>query len=481
MGQAGAALACHFGFQLQLMCWSCSTSLPPAQGPAWAFGELFPLPSLTRGQEEAAEGWPPRSGSFWVRADKLSTTRCLVSEAFRPGGRFSPWRPEATGRVSIRPGRHPRFAGPHHRPGTRSTGSVTPGPARCGPPPRPRRLASPARPRAVAELHDSGPRPATAARKPRKSPRGEKRRGAARPRPHPQPAPRREIRPQAAARRGLSGAGRGAAPPPPPRRSERTGRGGGRSGRRRRRRRGCGGRGSAAARPRDPPPRPDARPPAAAVLRLRAPPPCAAAAPTPPGWEPAPDAPWCPYKVLPEGPEAGGERLCFRSPARGFRCQAPGCITHASAGRSLRAGVLRNQSVLLQWRLAPAEARRVRAFALNCSWRGTYTRFPCDRVLLGASCRDYLLPDVHDGVRYRLCLQPLPLRTEPTAASEPAQPGECVEFVAEPPRMREIVVAMTAVGGSICVMLVVICLLVAYITENLVRPVGRPGLRRHHR
>ncbi|XP_012512946.1 PREDICTED: fibronectin type-III domain-containing transmembrane protein C1orf233 homolog [Propithecus coquereli] len=216
------------------------------------------------------------------------------------------------------------------------------------------------------------------------------------------------------------------------------------------------------------------------LLAACAPPPCAAAAPTPPGWEPAPDAPWCPYKVLPEGPEAGGERLCFRSPARGFRCQAPGCVAHASAGRSLRAGVLRNHSVLLQWRLAPAEARRVRAFALNCSWRGTYTRFPCERVLLGASCRDYLLPDVHDGVRYRLCLQPLPLRAEPAAASEPAEPGECVEFVAEPPRMREIVVAMTAVGGSICVMLVVICLLVAYITENLVGPaVGRPGLRRH--
>ncbi|XP_025711585.1 fibronectin type III domain-containing protein 10 [Callorhinus ursinus] len=209
-----------------------------------------------------------------------------------------------------------------------------------------------------------------------------------------------------------------------------------------------------------------------------------AAAPTPPGWEPAADAPWCPYKVLPEGPEAGGGRLCFRSPARGFRCQAPGCAAHASAGRSLRASVLRNRSVLLQWRLAPAEARRVRAFALNCSWRGAYTRFPCERVLLGASCRDYLLPDVHDGVRYRLCLQPLPLplRAEPAAgaaAPEPAGPAECVEFAAEPAGMREIVVAMTAVGGSICVMLVVICLLVAYITENLMHPAfGRPGLRR---
>ncbi|ELV12798.1 RNA polymerase II subunit A C-terminal domain phosphatase SSU72 [Tupaia chinensis] len=43
--------------------------------------------------------------------------------------------------------------------------------------------------------------------------------------------------------------------------------------------------------------------------------------------------------------------------------------------------------------------------------------------------------------------------------------------------MQEIVVAMTAVGGSICVMLVVICLLVAYITENLMHPAfGRPDL-----
>ncbi|XP_066126796.1 fibronectin type III domain-containing protein 10 [Saccopteryx bilineata] len=210
-------------------------------------------------------------------------------------------------------------------------------------------------------------------------------------------------------------------------------------------------------------------------------PPCTAVSPTPPGWEPAADAPWCPYKVLPEGPEAGGGRLCFRSPARGFRCQAPGCAVHASAGHLLRASVLRNRSVLLQWRLPPAEARRVRAFALNCSWRGAYTRFPCERVLLGASCRDYLLPDVHDGVRYRLCLQLLPLRAEHSAAATPesSEPTECVEFAAEPAGMREIVVAMTAVGGSICVMLVVICLLVAYITENLMHPAfGRPGLRR---
>lgn len=88
---------------------------------------------------------------------------------------------------------------------------------------------------------------------------------------------------------------------------------------------------------------------------------------------------------------------------------------------------------------------------------------------------------MHDGVLYRLCLQPLPLRAGPAApAPEPPEPAECVEFTAEPAGMQDIVVAMTAVGGSICVMLVVICLLVAYITENLMRPaLARPGLRRH--
>lgn len=88
-----------------------------------------------------------------------------------------------------------------------------------------------------------------------------------------------------------------------------------------------------------------------------------------------------------------------------------------------------------------------------------------------------LLPDVHDSVRYRLCLQQLPLRAE--VAVVPPELAECVEFTAEPAAMQEIVVAMTAVGGSICVMLVVICLLVAYITENLMHPTfRRPSLRR---
>ncbi|XP_042557935.1 fibronectin type III domain-containing protein 10 [Dipodomys spectabilis] len=225
------------------------------------------------------------------------------------------------------------------------------------------------------------------------------------------------------------------------------------------------------------------------LLAARAPP-AAPAAPTPPGREPAADAPWCPYKVLPEGAGAGGGRLCFRSPARGFRCQAPGCVTRAAAGGALRAHVLRNRSVLLQW---PAPAR-ARAFALSCSWRGAYARFPCERVLLGAACRDFLLPAVHDGVRYRVCLRPLRRGRGPGASAPPSAPDpaldpapdpadpdpdpDCVEFTAQPAAMQDIVVAMTAVGGSICVMLVVICLLVAYITENLMRPTFRRPSRR---
>ncbi|XP_066190282.1 fibronectin type III domain-containing protein 10 [Sylvia atricapilla] len=182
-----------------------------------------------------------------------------------------------------------------------------------------------------------------------------------------------------------------------------------------------------------------------------------------------PDEPWCPYKVGGDGAEA---RLCFRPPARGFQCSARGCRSHRSAGGALVANVLRNGSVLLQWGLRhwgpppPRPSAALRGFALNCSWDGTYTRFPCDSVELGAACRDYLLAEAHGSVRYRLCLQPR------YAPPRPAPPAQCVEFRVEPAAMRDIVVAMTAVGGSICVMLVFICLLVAYITENLMSPRG---------
>ncbi|XP_062363598.1 fibronectin type III domain-containing protein 10 [Cinclus cinclus] len=183
---------------------------------------------------------------------------------------------------------------------------------------------------------------------------------------------------------------------------------------------------------------------------------------------PDPDEPWCPYKVGGDG--AAGARLCFRPPARGFQCAARGCRAHRSAGGALVANVLRNGSVLLQWGLrhwgppSPRPSASLRGFALNCSWDGTYTRFPCDSVELGAACRDYLLAEAHGSVRYRLCLQPR------YAPPRPAPPAQCVEFRVEPAAMRDIVVAMTAVGGSICVMLVFICLLVAYITENLMSP-----------
>ncbi|XP_074017926.1 fibronectin type III domain-containing protein 10 [Numenius arquata] len=176
----------------------------------------------------------------------------------------------------------------------------------------------------------------------------------------------------------------------------------------------------------------------------------------------AEEPPWCPYKVS-GGEGAAGGRLCFRPPARGFQCAARACRAHRSPGGALVANVLANGSVLLQWG-PPRPAAGLRGFALNCSWDGTYTRFPCDSVELGAACRDYLLPEAHGSVRYRLCLQPR------YAPPRPAPPAQCVEFRLEPAAMRDIVVAMTAVGGSICVMLVFICLLVAYITENLMSP-----------
>ncbi|XP_070615781.1 fibronectin type III domain-containing protein 10 [Erythrolamprus reginae] len=187
-------------------------------------------------------------------------------------------------------------------------------------------------------------------------------------------------------------------------------------------------------------------------------------------WEEPGEPPWCPYKVLSEG---GPGRLCFRSPARGFQCSPGRCTAHRSPGRALLANVLRNGSVLLQWAW-PADRRAapLRGFALSCSWEGAYTRFQCDSVRLGAACRDYLLADPHGSVRYRLCLRALLAHANRSGEAEPA---ECVEFTVEPAGMRDIVIAMTAVGGSICVMLVLICLLVAYLTENVAPASAKRG------
>uniref|UniRef100_A0A8D0BZ43 Fibronectin type III domain containing 10 n=1 Tax=Salvator merianae TaxID=96440 RepID=A0A8D0BZ43_SALMN len=208
----------------------------------------------------------------------------------------------------------------------------------------------------------------------------------------------------------------------------------------------------------------------------------------PPGVAGAAPDPWCPYKVLSQGQQdpgraggsPGGEgRLCFRSTARGFQCAPGRCKAHRSPGRALLANVLLNGSVLLQWSWPPPPppALLLRGFSLSCSWEGAYTRFQCDRVLLGAACRDYLLADAHDSVRYRFCLRPDPNAAAGADLDPPPWPGDCVEFTVEPAGMRDIVVAMTAVGGSICVMLVLICLLVAYLTENLTAPAAAAAKR----
>ncbi|KAG9353118.1 hypothetical protein JZ751_017694 [Albula glossodonta] len=109
-------------------------------------------------------------------------------------------------------------------------------------------------------------------------------------------------------------------------------------------------------------------------------------------------------------------------------------------------------------------------FGLSCWWNGSYTQFECASVLLGASCRDYLLSELHENVPYRICLRPLLPQAPPGGGDHGDDPGECVEFTVLPSGMQDIVIAMTTVGGAICVMLVIICLLVAYITENIMSP-----------
>nr|XP_005986168.1 PREDICTED: fibronectin type-III domain-containing transmembrane protein C1orf233 homolog [Latimeria chalumnae] len=171
-----------------------------------------------------------------------------------------------------------------------------------------------------------------------------------------------------------------------------------------------------------------------------------------------PKATTCIYKLITEG--HGNSRICFRTLDSDFSCNQRNCKVYRS-GRSLTAYVLRNSSVLLQWQ--PQTVQDLKGFSMNCTWNGTYTRFQCDNVQLGASCRDYLVTNVHDNVKYRICLQALYINRSDS--------DDCVEFMVEPAGMQDIVIAMTAVGGSICVMLVIICLLVAYITENLMHPV----------
>lgn len=214
-------------------------------------------------------------------------------------------------------------------------------------------------------------------------------------------------------------------------------------------------------------------------------------------------SPLCAYRVIEGG--IGGQ-LYFRHTLPGFKCQKVDCRKVVSVG-NLVANILINGSVLLQWTYEGESTmtsrglnyketlggrkrsenpgknftreetlssnaafggrrRRRRGFELSCWWNGSYTQFECAGVHLGSGCRDFLMTELHENIPYRICLHPL-------AHSDPAQKAEqrdCVEFTLPPSGMQDIVIAITTVGGAICVMLVIICLLVAYITENIMSP-----------
>nr|XP_055073346.1 fibronectin type III domain-containing protein 10 [Misgurnus anguillicaudatus] len=181
--------------------------------------------------------------------------------------------------------------------------------------------------------------------------------------------------------------------------------------------------------------------------------------------------PLCAYRTLSAGNPG---RLCFRYTQTDFTCPAPSCRQVTSPGGQLTANILSNSSVFVQWTsTAPTETPapgQTGGFRLSCWWNGSYTQFDCAGVHLGSSCRDYLLNELHTNVHYRLCVRPY--------ASELAE--ACVEFSLAPDGMQDIVIAMTTVGGAICVMLVIICLLVAYITENIMNPTAQHTLTAQH-
>ncbi|XP_046881938.1 fibronectin type III domain-containing protein 10 [Hypomesus transpacificus] len=227
----------------------------------------------------------------------------------------------------------------------------------------------------------------------------------------------------------------------------------------------------------------------------------------------------CAYRMMEGG--IGGQ-LCFRHTQFEFKCQHD-CRTVRSQEGSLMANVMTNGSVLLQWthdsstaevhgetkenmvghdrekqdtettqpkverqRGASGEARKTltaqrkmllsvqptpkSGFELSCWWNGSYTQFECTGVHLGSGCRDFLLNELHENVPYRICLHPLPSMALSPGPAQRRNQRDCVEFTITPSGMQDIVIAMTTVGGAICVMLVIICLLVAYITENIMSP-----------
>lgn len=222
-----------------------------------------------------------------------------------------------------------------------------------------------------------------------------------------------------------------------------------------------------------------------------------------PGWSPEEgESPLCAYRMIEGG--IGGQ-LCFRHTLPGYKCHEGDCKSVVSLG-NLVANILINGSVLLQWNhegeygtteqtaetkgTAARQARsgapgtnltrkdtrrshatgglhlRRRGYELSCWWNGSYTQFECAGVHLGSGCRDFLLTELHENIPYRICLRSL---ARPSPAQRTDQQN-CVEFTLPPSGMQDIVIAMTTVGGAICVMLVIICLLVAYITENIMTP-----------
>lgn len=212
-------------------------------------------------------------------------------------------------------------------------------------------------------------------------------------------------------------------------------------------------------------------------------------------------SPLCAYRVIEGG--IGGQ-LCFRHTLFEYKCHKEDCRTAVNLG-NLVANLLINGSVLLQWTQGKSmtgqntqtketaagqrssgragtnliseetlqsgavfsgRRRRRGGYELSCYWNGSFTQFECAGVHLASGCRDFLLTELHENIPYRLCLRSL-------ALSDPAQRADqqdCVEFTLPPSGMQDIVIAMTTVGGAICVMLVIICLLVAYITENIMSP-----------
>lgn len=204
----------------------------------------------------------------------------------------------------------------------------------------------------------------------------------------------------------------------------------------------------------------------------------------------------CAYRILDRGEEG---RLCFRQTLLNFTCESSTCKQVKAPEGQFIANLLSNSTVLLQWTylttremqdgleqilenvpisprpadllgaevdrtsshgLVEHEGRLQGGFRMSCRWNGSYTQFDCASVHLSGSCRDYLLTELHENVPYRICLQPVARDGTP----------RCVEFSLSPIGMQDIVIAMMTVGGAICVMLVIICLLVAYITENIMSP-----------